>query len=405
MILVGGEFTTINGQPAPYLARLHPDGTLDTSANFAVNGPIWRLAVQPDSKIIVAGNFSMLQEVERHGVARLQTNGLIDLSFDANATVEFGEGVFAIGIRPNGKILGATGPTFAGFRVFQLLSDGQQDSEFTSTNMFDNYVFSFAVGTSGKTLVGGKFTSINDVQRHGLALLDSNGVHVASFDAQLERYSSIFSLANSTNGLILVGGSFSHPWTSLIPLARMTSEYEWDPSFAADSFAANFMPGNITMILTQPDNSILVGGKFFQVGGYWRRHVARLNSQGQVDPCFNSGLGLGGFEGVRTLALQTDGRVLVGGQFQGVDAVDQPQNFARIMGQDECGPTRVYLITSEGNSGFTLGIFPPGVTNHLQLSTNLVDWKTVDTQTNYCVYWPFVFTDHSNAFFRIKKEY
>src|SRR5262245_52419399 len=54
-ILIGGVFTSVGGQPRNNLARLHPDGSLESVATFnpgsGVNGRVNSIALQADGKI------------------------------------------------------------------------------------------------------------------------------------------------------------------------------------------------------------------------------------------------------------------------------------------------------------------------------------------------------------------
>jgi hypothetical protein len=63
----------------------------------------------------------------------------------------------------------------------------------------------------------------------------------------------------------------------------------------------------------QPDGNILVGGAFTLANGAKRNGIARLHVDGTIDLSFNPGSGVNG--SVNAVALQGDGKVLVGGQF------------------------------------------------------------------------------------------
>ena len=90
-ILIGGDFTTLspNGGAAVTrnrIARLNPDGTLDTAFNPNANGDVYSIAVQADGKILVGGDFTSIGGQTRNHIARLDaTTGLAD-SFDPNAS-------------------------------------------------------------------------------------------------------------------------------------------------------------------------------------------------------------------------------------------------------------------------------------------------------------------------------
>ena len=113
-ILIGGDFTTLspNGGAAVTrnrIARLNPDGTLDTAFNPNANGTVFAIAVQADGKILVGGGFTddSIGGQTRNRIARLDaTTGLAD-SFNPNANGD----VFAIAVQADGKILAGGGFT------------------------------------------------------------------------------------------------------------------------------------------------------------------------------------------------------------------------------------------------------------------------------------------------------
>src|SRR5438046_1245562 len=90
-ILIGGDFTTLspNGGPAVtrnYIARLNPDGTLDTAFDPSADSSVYSIAVQADGKILAGGNFTNIGGQPRNFIARLDaTTGAADL-FDPSAT-------------------------------------------------------------------------------------------------------------------------------------------------------------------------------------------------------------------------------------------------------------------------------------------------------------------------------
>ena len=81
-MLVGGYFTTLAGQSRPYIGRLNPDGTLDTSFKPVANGTVYSLSMQSDGRILVGGAFTALDGQSRSYIGRLDTDGGLDLSFD-----------------------------------------------------------------------------------------------------------------------------------------------------------------------------------------------------------------------------------------------------------------------------------------------------------------------------------
>ena len=70
-------------------------------------------------------------------------------------------------------------------------------------------------------------------------------------------------------------------------------------------------PGMVYSLAAQSDGKILIGGDFNGVGGKYRGGFARLNPNGSLDTSFK-----GGVDGiVRSVAVQADGKILLGGDF------------------------------------------------------------------------------------------
>ena len=110
-ILVGGAFSAFSPNDGPSvtrngIARLNPDGTLDASFDPNANGNVNAIALQADGKILIGGFFTTLSPnggvaVMRNRIARLNPNGTLDATFDPNAT----GAVRSLAVQPDGKIL------------------------------------------------------------------------------------------------------------------------------------------------------------------------------------------------------------------------------------------------------------------------------------------------------------
>jgi uncharacterized delta-60 repeat protein len=69
--------------------------------------------------------------------------------------------------------------------------------------------------------------------------------------------------------------------------------------------------GMVYSLAAQSDGKIIIGGDFNGVGGKYHPGLARINPNGSLDPSFK-----GGVDGtVRSVAVQADGKILVAGQF------------------------------------------------------------------------------------------
>lgn len=85
-----------------------------------------------------------------------------------------------------------------------------------------------------------------------------------------------------------------------------------DPAFAVST--RDYYSEIIQALAVQPDGRVLVGGHFIHLGGESRARIGRLLPDGRIDPGFVVGSGADG--PVLALKLQPDGKVLVGGEFQ-----------------------------------------------------------------------------------------
>ena len=96
----------------------------------------------------------------------------------------------------------------------------------------------------------------------------------------------------------------SNPYNRIV---RVLPNGYQDPTFlAAPNSGANDF---IAALALQPDGKIIIGGNFTSFNGYNRYHIARLNSDGTVDTTFNPGLGANGT--VWSVALDAAGRVII----------------------------------------------------------------------------------------------
>src|SRR6266700_1951701 len=120
----------------------------------------------------------------------------------------------------------------------------------------------------------------------------------------------VFSLAVQVDGKILVGGYFTTlGGQSRNYIGRLNADGTLDPSF--NPSAGGVVYPSVYSLALQADGKIVVGGVFTGLGGQSRNYIGRLNADGTLDTSFNPGAS----NYVSSLALQADGRILVGGGF------------------------------------------------------------------------------------------
>ena len=305
------------------MARLDPSTGLADSFDPNANNTVFAIAVQKDGKILVGGNFNGANSIggqARNRIARLDpTTGLAD-SFDPNAT----GGVFAIAIQPDGRIL--AGGYFNGLnsiggqprnRIARLdpvsgLADG-----FNPNANFQ--VSAIVVQPDGKILVGGDFngaTGIGGAARNNIARLDPNTGTADSFDPKASNQASVFAIALQGDGKVVVGGNFTTIAANGAAAVTRNNIVRLEADGRLDRTLDLGIVGNqIRAIAIQPDGKILIGGPFSNVLGVPRNKIARLNGDGTLDMAFNPDAN--GLFGVTAIALQADGKIIVGGDFHG----------------------------------------------------------------------------------------
>ncbi|HWS99468.1 MAG TPA: Calx-beta domain-containing protein [Pyrinomonadaceae bacterium] len=333
--LVGGRFTSYNGNAAASdrVARLNTDGTLDTSFNPAglgSDGIVLAIAVQPDGKIIIGGTFLSYNRNGAAGdrIARLNPNGTLDTTFNPGGVGADGN-VFAVALQPDGKIL--IGGRFYNYNgtaregVARLNPDGTLDASFNPSGSGVANLSAIAVQPDGKIVVAGLFALSDSVpgSMGKITRLNSDGTRDASFNPGGAGADGVVNaVALQPNGKILIGGSFTmYNGDAAMPdkVARLNSNGTRDTTFNAGGSGADASQGRypeVTAVALQPDGRIVIGGAFDSYNGDAAASdsVIRLNSNGSLDASFNPG-GSGADSFVHALALQADGKVLVGGDF------------------------------------------------------------------------------------------
>ena len=228
-------------------------------------------------------------------------------------------------MQADGKILaggifsalgGGTGTTTRN-RIGRFNPDGTLDASFNpGANSFVN---ALAVQADGKILAGGNFTMLGGggagtTARNFIGRLNADGTLETGFDPGAS--STVQALAVQADGKILTGGSFTMlggggtGTTVRNRIGRLNADGTLETSFNP---GAN---GDVVALAVQADGKILVGGSFTTFGGggtgiFTRNKIGRLNPDGTLDTSFNPGAN----NTVNALVVQADGKILVGGNF------------------------------------------------------------------------------------------
>ncbi|PAT42931.1 InlB B-repeat-containing protein [Vandammella animalimorsus] len=276
-MLVGGGLSEVGGHSTGGVARLAPNGSVDTSftapsihgdANFRLRHLAWA----PGDRVLVGGALTAVGTAPAHGLARLNADGSRDTGF-ANA-LPYGSEVTALHALPDGGALAGVSnpPDPAQTGLYRLRPDGTVQW-FRKTG---GQVRALAVLPSGDILVGGRSLQIYpsaapfDVYR-----LKPDGEVDFSFQPTDLGSEQVWAMHVLPNGQILLGG------TTLALLnpdgARNTSV-----SLPALEWERNIHTRGIYHFTPQPDGKLLVGGDSIRLteGGQSRDILARLTPAG-----------------------------------------------------------------------------------------------------------------------------
>lgn len=340
-IIVGGEFTNFNGEPANYIARLNPDGTIDETFNVGsgFDGWVWATEIQPDGKILIGGNFSSYNGMPRSRIIRLNQDGSVDNSFIAEAVVG---AVRSLCLQPDGKIL--VGGSFTSFnnttanRLIRLNSNGSNDLTFNSGSGLQGgnpatVAYCISLQDDGKIIIGGSFSFFNGIESYNIVRVNPDGSFDDTFNTGLGFNNQVWGLDIQSNNLILVGGYFEmYNENAASHLARLYNDGTLDNTFDIGS-GAN---GNVYDIVAKDNGQILVAGAFDIFNQIPATNIVQLNSTGQIDNSFDTGLGFDNgnlLSQIKTISVQQSGKIVAGGVFTSFQGVSK-MNVAILIASD-----------------------------------------------------------------------
>ena len=345
-IVIAGNFITYNGTSRKNIARINSNGSLDTGfdpGTGAANA-IYAIAIQSDGKIVIGGNFTTYNGTTRNRIARINTDGSLDTTFDpgtgANGTIN------AIAIQSDGKILiGGLFGTYNGTDrsfIARINSDGSLDTTFDPGTGAGNLIYAIAIQSDGKILIGGLFSSYNGITRNRIARINTDGSLDTAF-APTGAGATIYAMAIQSDGKILIGGSFTtYNGTTRNRIARINSDGSLDTAFDPGTGVDGYYFVIYAMAI-QSDGKILIGGEFTTYNGTTRTRIARINTDGSLDTGFDPGIGADGY--ILAMAIQSDGKIVIAGIFLTYNGAVR-NSIARIL---NCTATTVSANSSSSS--------------------------------------------------------
>jgi uncharacterized delta-60 repeat protein len=294
-LLSAASVTLLFALPHPrHLKRTpkRPSGSsilLDTTFNapfFATQVPPSRAVLLPDGKYVLFASIDTAADHATGPIIRYNANGTFDTSFSFSQDYA---GVFAVAPTSDGRLIVTASKVIYGVGdpfqhqindVLRLNGDGSIDPTFGPAQATDGgEIRVLKVNDDGSIFVGGLFTEFNNTPRQGIVRLLANGTVDPSF-------------------------------------APVTMTCPQFPFFSSGC-------GVAAEPVVDLDGKIIIAGDFIAVNGVSRTCVARLNGDGTLDQSFTpSGFTPFGFNSgtpypIRGIAIQSDGKIVIGGRFLG----------------------------------------------------------------------------------------
>lgn len=357
-IIAGGEANPA-GVTTFALARYNTNGTLDTTFGSegtvtqsvgTSQSFINSVAIQSDGKI-VAGGISNQAGIFSFTIARFDSNGSLDSSFGTAGIASVSIGTFSeitsIAIQSDGKIVAGGEAEVGGveqFAIARFNSNGTLDTTFNSSGSqpgvvtlpigTSSFINSIAIQSDGKIVAGGQGEAAG-ISQFALARFNSDGSLDSSFGNNgitteaLGTSSKIFAIAIQSNGKIVATGLGNLSGLSVI--ARFNTDGTLDNTFGTagvlnitSSDFANATGTAMFSVAIQSNSKIVVGG-FANPGGADTFALVRVTANGVLDNSFGTNgtvfvpLTLFGPNptgaSIASIQIDSDGRIVAAGEF------------------------------------------------------------------------------------------
>ena len=188
-------------------------------------------------------------------------------------------------------------------------------------------VLAMVVQPDGKIIIGGSFSAVNGLSRGNLARLNADGTLDRTFADQYAAgvNGTVYALALHPSGGVIVGGEFTSAGNAVrMDLAHFNNDGSVDLKYAYGQ-GGEVTNGCVNALAVQPDGKLIIGGSFTVVLGKQRLNIARLNVDGSLDEPVSPKNIINGR--VNSLLPLPGGDVLAGGGFDVAGKV--PQNIFR----------------------------------------------------------------------------
>jgi uncharacterized delta-60 repeat protein len=227
-----------------------------------------------------------------------------------------------------------------------LAVDMFYDKPFAYGTGFNAAAYGVVVQNDGKIVVVGSFTTYRGVSANRIARINDDGTRDTTFNVGGSGFNSGVSvIAIQNDGKTLVGNQSAATYNGVgyNRIIRINDDGTIDTPFLTN--IGSGFNASVWAIEIQNDGKILVGGTFTTYQGISAEGIIRLNSDGTTDTAFLTNIGTGTNSGVYSIKVQSDGKILLGGQFTTFNTV----SATRIIRLNADGTIDNTFLTNTGN--------------------------------------------------------
>lgn len=347
-LIIGGDFTTYNGNSVSKIVRLNSNGSIDTSflVGTGFNNSIKSIAIQTDGKMLIGGSFTLYNGSNKNRIVRLNSNGALDTSFfttfnnNVNKIALLSDGSSVVGgdFTTCTAIVSGVSTQVSANRIIKLNNDGTINNTFGIGTGFNSTVYSIYPLVNDKIIICGNYTTYKGVISNKITQLNANGTVDTTFISSGNGLdNSVLSIA--VGAKILIGGSFNSTVNTVSgPLNSnrirvLNDDGSFFTSFAnkVGIYPDSSVPNYVMAIAIKSDGKILVGGNSETYNSSIANSIVLLDNNGYVDSSFSSGTGFTGANPyIRCIVPQPDGKILVSGYFTYYNGVQFTKYITRL---------------------------------------------------------------------------
>lgn len=212
-------------------------------------------------------------------------------------------------------------------KIARLNNDGSLDETFNTGLGFNSSVRKMILNSSQEIILTGGYSSFNASLANKIMKILPSGSVEPSFAPGI--YDNVFDLALTSDQKVIAIGNFYY-WSTVAnsqeSIVRINPDGTRDTSFTIGS---SFNPvQTATTLAIQSDGKIVIGGNFNSYSGNSSPKIVRLNSNGTYDNTFITGTGFNG--AVNDVAVLSDGSIVVVGDFTSYNGTTGVNRIAKL---------------------------------------------------------------------------